>query len=109
MDESEIFRANLLAAIQARGLTAAELSRKAGLNLRAVKDIEERRTVSPKLSTAFALARALGEDPGEMMGLGPRVRLRSDLTEYLSQYDEADQERLLRALAALPSAPPGKP
>jgi transcriptional regulator with XRE-family HTH domain len=109
MDESEVFRANLLAAVQARGLKAAELSRKAGLNARAVKDIEERRTVSPKLSTAFALARALGEDPGEMMGLGPRVLLRADLAAFLSRYDEADQARLLQALAALPSAPPEKP
>lgn len=88
-----------------QGLAAAQLSRKAGLNLRAVKDIEEGRVVSPKLSTVFALSKALGRDAGEMMGLGPRHQIIEALALYLSQYDAADQERLLSALAALPAAP----
>jgi len=58
MDVSEMFRANLLAAMRGSGMTAAGLSKAAGLNVRAVKDIEERKTASPKLSTVFALARA---------------------------------------------------
>ena len=75
MDESETFRANLLRLMAEKGFKAAELSKRAKLNPRAVKDIEEHRVTSPKLSTVFALAKALGSDPAEMMGLGPRSRL----------------------------------
>ena len=102
MNESDTFRANLLRLMAEKGFRAAELSKRAGLNARAVKDIEEGRVASPKLSTAFALARALGCDPGEMMGLGPRERLAPALVEYLLQYDLSEQERLLQALSALP-------
>ncbi len=105
MDVSESFRRNLLAAMADKGETAAGLSRKAGLNPRAVKDIEEGRAISPKLSTVFALAHALNLDPAEMMGLGKRAKVNDDLLTFLEQYDEADQERLLAALAALPRAP----
>lgn len=101
MEESEIFRVNLLAAMRAAGLRAAELSKLAKLNARAVKDIEERRTVSHKLSTVFALSKALGRDPAEMMGLGSRPRLNKRLTDFLAQYSEADQERFLSALELL--------
>lgn len=101
MGESEIFRRNLLKMRTDAGISAAELSRKAGLNARAVKDIEEGRAVSPKLATVFALAQALGADPGEMIGLGPRCQLTKELAAFLSQYDEADQSRLLAALEAL--------
>lgn len=105
MEENDTFRRNLLAAMKEAGLSAAELSRRAGLNPRAVKDIEEGQSVSPKLSTVFKLAKALKKDPGEMMGLGPRPKLQADLARYLEQYDEADQERLLGALRALPLLP----
>jgi transcriptional regulator with XRE-family HTH domain len=109
MDENEAFRENLLRLMAARGYSAAELSRKASLNARAVKDIEERRAQSPKLSTVFALARALGADPGEMIGLGPRIDLAPELARYLSRYSVSDQERLLQALSALPVLPSEKP
>ena len=101
MDVDETFRAKLLAIRQAKGLSAAELSRAAKLNIRAVKDIEEGRAISPKISTVFAIARALSEDPAEMMGLGPRVSLQADLVRLLAQYSEEEQSRLVAALAAL--------
>lgn len=103
MDASVAFRENLLRIMGERKLRAAELSRRAGLNPRAVKDIEEGRAVSPKLSTVIALAEALGEDAAEMMGLGARVSLKPELARFLSQYDESEQERILAALAALPA------
>lgn len=102
MDASETFRLNLIAERARQEISAAELSRRAGLNVRAVKDIEERRAQSPKISTVFAIANALGADPGQMMGLGSRAALSSELTAFLAQYDEADQARLLAALEALP-------
>lgn len=104
-ERSEIFKRNLLRVMAEQGLAAAQLSRMAGLNLRAVKDIEEGRVMSPKLSTVFALSKALNRDPGEMMGLGPRHRINEALAAFLSRYDEADQERFLSALAALSMAP----
>lgn len=98
---SETFRQNLIRLRQERGLSAAELSRMAGLNDRAVKDIEEGRARSPKISTVFSIANALGVDPGEMLGLGPRAHINRDLLRFLEQYDEADQARILAALAAI--------
>lgn len=102
MDENMAFRENLLAAMRESGMSAAELSRRAGLNARAVKDIEENRVRSPKLSTVFALSKALNRDPGEMMGLGPRPKVRDDLAAFLSQYPEDEQERFLSALRLMP-------
>jgi len=101
-EERESFRENLLAAMRDSGMSAAELSRRAGLNARAVKDIEENRVRSPKLSTVFALAKALNRDPGEMMGLGPRPKVQGDLAAFLSQYPEDEQERFLSALRLMP-------
>lgn len=105
MNESEIFRENLLRIIADRGLTEAQVSISAGLNRRAVTDIRERRAASPKLSTVTALAKALSVDPAEMMGLGHRYRLHPDLAAFLEQYPQEDQARFLAALAALPRAP----
>lgn len=107
MDESETFRVNLLRIIAERGITEAALSKQAKLNARAVTDIREKRTASPKLSTVFALARALDYDPAQLMGLGPRPKLNAELAKFLSQLDEAEQARLLAALAAVPPAPAG--
>lgn len=104
MSESETFRRALMAVRKDRGISAAELSRAAGLNPRAVKDIEEGRAQSPKLATVFAIAKALNLDPGEMIGLGRRQNITQELADFLARYDEADQERLLAALAAI--APP---
>lgn len=102
--ESEIFRANLLRVMAEQNLTEAELSRAANLNPRAVTDIREGRVGSPKLSTVFALSRALRVDPGELLGLGKRHMLIDDLAEFLGQYGPEDQARLLAALSALPLA-----
>lgn len=105
MTEGEIFRENLLREMEEQGLNEAQLSVMAGLNRRAVTDIRERRTLSPKISTVFALARALKRDPAEMMGLGPRYRLCQDLAMFLEQYEPEDQARFLAALRAIPRLP----
>lgn len=103
MNESETFRGNLLRVMVEKGFDPANLSRAAGLNPRAVKDIEERRAVSPKLSTVFRLAQALNVDPAELMGLADRSRLAPELAQYLAQYSEEEQRKLLAALANLPA------
>ena len=101
MTEGEIFLRNLLVKLDQSGMTEAELSVKANLNRRAVTDLREGRVRSPKLSTVFALSRALGEDPGEMMGLGPRLKVQQELARYLEQYPEDVQRQMLHALVAL--------
>ena len=68
-DISEIFRTNLRRILDERQIAAATISRKAGLNLRAVKDIEQKRAQSPRLSTVFKLAEALEVPPQELLGL----------------------------------------
>jgi len=105
MDENTAFRENLLSALAESGMSEAELSVKAGLNRRAVTDIREGRVRSPKLSTVFALSRALGIEPGEMMGLGKRPRIRAGLADLLSQYDEDGQAQLEAAIQAFPVRP----
>lgn len=101
MNENEVFQRNLLRTMKEKGLNAAELSKKAGLNPRAVKDIEETRAQSPRLSTVFKLAAALGADVGEMVGLGPRPTINAELARYLSQYSDDEQKRILVALSTL--------
>ena len=105
MEIDETFRANLKLMRESRKMDAKELSLKAGLGERGVKDIEEGRSQSPKLSTAYKLAKALNADLGEMMGLERPSKIRPDLEEFLEQFDEDGQERLLAGLAAVPRQP----
>ncbi|MBR3370556.1 MAG: helix-turn-helix transcriptional regulator [Rhodobacteraceae bacterium] len=106
--ESEIFRKNLLHYMKLRGFSAASLSRKAGLNSRAVKDIEERRTGSPRISTVFKLARALEIPPEVLLGL----RDQSSATPvagatapvvngFLSSLSQSEREYLLDSIRHL--------
>lgn len=69
MDVSEVLRANLLQIMKDRNLSGASVSRKAGLNLRAVKDIEQGRSKSPKIETAFKIAQALDVPLEVLLGL----------------------------------------
>ncbi|OOY15094.1 helix-turn-helix transcriptional regulator [Thioclava sp. DLFJ4-1] len=105
MDEGEIFRRNMLRVMKELDLNEAQLSKKAGLNARAVTDIRERRVASPKLSTVFALCKALNRDPGEMLGIGKRHNLRPELAEFLEKLSAEEQSRFLAALEAIPREP----
>ncbi|MCC5959908.1 MAG: helix-turn-helix transcriptional regulator [Rhodobacteraceae bacterium] len=106
--ESEIFRKNLLHYMKLRGFSAASLSRKAGLNNRAVKDIEERRTGSPRISTVFKFARALEVPPEVLLGLGDRdqhgQREAVDapvVNGFLSSLSQSERESLLDSIRHL--------
>lgn len=101
MSESEVFRANLKRFREERGMAAAELSRQAGMNLRGVKDIEEGRSQSPKLSTIISLANALDVDVIELLSAKPRPRINRELEDFLSQYDEEAQVQFLTAFRAI--------
>lgn len=105
MDISEEFRIRLRAEMEAQGINPAALSLRANMNRRAVTDVLEGRSQSPKLSTAFALAKALGTSIDALCGVAPQISLSPRLVELLAQYDEDDQERLVEAIHALPRAP----
>ncbi|AGT09706.1 hypothetical protein JCM7686_2650 [Paracoccus aminophilus JCM 7686] len=95
----------LKAEMAAQGYNPASLSICANLNRRAVTDLLEGRAQSPKLSTAYALAKALNVGLDSLTGSAPQPSLAPRLAEILAQYDEADQERLAAAILSLPRAP----
>lgn len=105
MDVNDQFRMRLDAEMKAQGLNPASLSKLAGMNRRAVTDLLEGRAQSPKLSTAHALAKALGVALDELTGERPQVSVAPKMLELLSRYDPAEQEQLAAAIANLPPAP----
>lgn len=109
MEMNEVFRLRLKAEMEAQGFNPASLSKRADLNARAVKDLLESRAQSPKLSTAYALAQALGVGLDELVGFKPQLSLAPRLAELLAQYDQAEQEQLAEAILALPRAPGSRP
>lgn len=105
MNVNEIFRLRLKAEMDAQGSNPANLSVKADMNRRAVTDLLEGRAQSPRLSTAYALAKALGLTLDQMTGDAPQRSITPRLLDLLSQYDEAEQEQLAEAILNLPRAP----
>jgi len=98
----ERFRGALLDAMCAKGLNASALSRKAGLNPRAVKDIEERRIQNPRVSTVLSLERALEMVPGTLLGItSSEADIDASLLSLLASLSQEDQKRLFDFLAIL--------
>ena len=64
----KLFRENLLSHMKAKGLKPAQLSKMAGLNPRAVKDIEEERIKNPRIQTVLALEAAMELPFGKLLG-----------------------------------------
>ena len=100
-DIDAIFRVNLFRLMGEQGLTAAELSRKARLNARAVKDIEEGRSKSPKLSTAKALADALGVSLDYLVMPAARQDLVENADRLLRDVDAATVAKILATIKLL--------
>lgn len=99
------FRRNLAALRRERGLDAANLSLRAGLNRRAVTDIESGASKNPTLATCAGLAAALGVPLAQMIGEAPRAALAQELDAFLGQYSEDEQRTILRAIQALRPSP----
>ncbi len=108
MDVNDHLRVNIAPLRKARGMTPNDLAREAGINLRGVRDIEEGRSVSPKISTVVSLAKALGVRVSDLIGDEPVDKLRQELVDFLLNYSLEDQERLLVALQAM-TAPKALP
>ncbi|MAY34157.1 MAG: helix-turn-helix transcriptional regulator [Pseudomonadota bacterium] len=105
MNVSDIFRQKLHEHMTGQKVSAAELSRRAGLNPRAVKDILESRAQSPRINTVFALCDALKVDPTIMLGLPQKPQVSQEIEDRLSLYSAEDQERLLAALEVFARQP----
>ncbi|QFQ87334.1 helix-turn-helix domain-containing protein [Paracoccus kondratievae] len=104
-DVNQIFRLRLEAEMKAQGLNPASLSKRAQMNRRAVQDLLEGRAQSPKLSTAYNLAKALSVTLDMLTGDAPQKAIAPKLLEILSQYDQAEQEQLAEAILRLPRSP----
>jgi transcriptional regulator with XRE-family HTH domain len=108
VDVSETFRLNLLKVLKERKVSAASVSRKAGLNIRAVKDIEERRAKSPRIVTVFKLAEALEIPPQDLLGLDKcHCASASDLNDavkFFSSLPIEQRELLLSTIVQLVAA-----
>lgn len=101
MDVNTTFRQSLERLMLEKDVNAPEIARRSGLNRRMVYDIIEGRSQSPKIDTVFKIAKALGVDPGQLLGFPPAVSLHPALAELLQQYPQSEQEQLAKALAAL--------
>lgn len=101
MSAAENFRRNLKRIREERGLDAANLSRDAGLNKRAVTDIETGASKNPTLRSAVAISEQLKVPLAELIGDHARTEIVAEWQEFLSQYDEAEQRTLLQAVASL--------
>lgn len=105
MDVNEIFRLRLEAEMKAQGLNPASLSKRANMNRRAVNDLLEGRSRSPKLSTAYSLAHALSVTLDMLTGDAPQKAIAPSLLALLARYDQDEQEQLAEAILRLPPAP----
>lgn len=108
MEIDEQFVRNLLRIMRDAGMTPAELSRKAGLNPRAVKDLEQRRSVSPKRSTAVRLSAALNCNVEDIIRGESRHEIDQSIIQILAQYPPEAQRKLVQAIEALVPPPSGK-
>ena len=108
MDVNEEFRLRLKAEMESQGFNPASLSLAANMNRRAVTDLLEGRAQSPKLSTAHALAAALGVGLDQLTGRAPQISVAPRMAELLALYGPDEQERLAEAILNLPPAPASK-
>lgn len=88
------FAANLTRLMRERRITAKALSRKAGLNPTAVRDILTGRSKNPRSSTLFGLAAALRCDVSDLVG---EERLRLGPKPTLGDHAPIDRAVLFRA------------
>ncbi len=87
-------REKLVSLMESRGIKAATLSKQAGLNRRAVTDILEGRSASPRVDTLAAIAKALGVPVSTFFPSGSS----NTLLETLEDRDEREAMSLSEPL-----------
>lgn len=105
MNVDDRFRTRLKEEMEAQGFNPASLSVRAGLNRRAVTDILSGAALSPRISTAFKLAKALNLSLDELLSGRRPVTIAPGLAELLANYDIAQQERIADVIRILRKAP----
>lgn len=99
---------NISTLMEARGLDAAKLARRADLNPTGIYDILSGKSRSPKIETIGKIARALNVPISVIFDSDPSSRLQDDLMSIYETLPE-DQKRLLlqtaRAWAGQPETP----
>ncbi|WP_438991904.1 helix-turn-helix domain-containing protein [Lentibacter sp.] len=88
--------------MKSKNLKAAQLSKMAGLNPRAVKDIEEERIKNPRIQTVLALEAAMELPFGKLLGKSID-EVDGELLSLLGELDAATQKQLLMTLQSLSS------
>lgn len=79
-----------------RGMTAAELGRKSGMNHTALYDILKGRSANPRIDTIAKIATTLGVAPWVLMHPPQDNDFSLRLGSALDQLSETDQQRVLR-------------
>lgn len=97
-EDAEVFRSNLLAEMKRQGLDKASLSKKASMNPRAVSDIQDGKSKSPRLFTAIKLARVLNVSVYDLLGIPTKDGIILELEKYLSEKTEDEQARILSGI-----------
>jgi transcriptional regulator with XRE-family HTH domain len=87
--------ANIAAAMEARGLNALELSKRAGLNPTAVYDILKGKIKNPRIDTIAKIAGALGVTPSSLLEDRRLDEVRSGLLAAVEAMSPEDCQRLL--------------
>lgn len=98
--------------LKEKDTTAAALSRKAGLNLRAVTDIIDGRAQSPRLSTVYVLCQALDMSLEDMLdSSGPKThasdanisapQIHPEVEQFLLSLSAEEQKHLLQSIRTL--------
>lgn len=100
-EDNEAFRLNLAKIRKSRGMSRKALALAAGMNKRAVDDIETGVAQSPKLSTALSLAKALDANLMTLLGHRGEHDLIQEWEVFLSKFDEDDQRKYLDAVQSL--------
>jgi transcriptional regulator with XRE-family HTH domain len=104
---SDILVRNIEMMMSERGMTPAELTRRAGLNQTGIYDILHRRVDSPKLSTIKKIAGALEVSVIALLTDGQRSQAQEQILRAFDSLSPEDQERLLKTAQAW--APQGRP
>lgn len=101
---------NIEAAMQARGINASELARKAHINPTGVYDILSGKSRSPRLDTIGKLAGALGMPVMDLLSDREAGDQRAEIARLFAQLDPQERRRLLvTARAWLAERTPDEP
>lgn len=105
-DMNAILSRNLVVTLRARGLSMAEVSRRANASETLVHDIVNGRSRSPRIETVAKIAAALGVTVADLLAQGKRSQAEAAVLSALHAMPEADQQRLAVIAQAMAASQP---